>query len=147
MHPFAEAGRKELDPIVEALDAIEPAALPPPPPAVVVAPHPRAKRCSADAARVLAEAAVAAGAPDGIVQVVEEPSIPLVQALMADERTDVIVATGGTGVVRAAYSSGNPALGVGPGNVPVFVDASADINAAAGDREKNSGPGLTTNRA
>ncbi|WP_454787676.1 aldehyde dehydrogenase family protein [Mycolicibacterium lutetiense] len=99
--------------------------------AVVVAPHPRAKQCSADAARLLAEAAVAAGAPDGIVQVVEEPSIPLVQALMADERTDVIVATGGTGVVRAAYSSGNPALGVGPGNVPVFVDASADINAAA----------------
>ncbi|MEE6169331.1 MULTISPECIES: aldehyde dehydrogenase family protein [unclassified Mycolicibacterium] len=99
--------------------------------AVVVAPHPRAKRCSADAARVLAEAAVAAGAPDGIVQVVDEPSIPLVQALMADERTDVIVATGGTGVVRAAYSSGNPALGVGPGNVPVFVDASADVNAAA----------------
>ncbi|MGW4096784.1 MULTISPECIES: aldehyde dehydrogenase family protein [unclassified Mycobacterium] len=99
--------------------------------AVVVAPHPRAKQCSADAARLLAEAAVAAGAPDGIVQVVEEPSIPLVQALMADERTDVIVATGGTGVVRAAYSSGNPALGVGPGNVPVFVEASADINAAA----------------
>lgn len=99
--------------------------------AVVVAPHPRAKQCSADAARLLAEAAVAAGAPDGIVQVVEEPSIPLVQALMADARTDAIVATGGTGVVRAAYSSGNPALGVGPGNVPVFVEASADINAAA----------------
>ena len=99
--------------------------------AVVVAPHPRAKQCSADAARVLAEAAVAAGAPEGIVQVIEDPSIPLVEALMADERTDVIVATGGTGVVRAAHSSGNPALGVGPGNVPVFVDASADINAAA----------------
>jgi acyl-CoA reductase-like NAD-dependent aldehyde dehydrogenase len=99
--------------------------------AVVVAPHPRAKNCSADAARVLAEAAVAAGAPDGIMQVIDEPSIPLVEALMADERTDVIVATGGTAVVRAAYSSGNPALGVGPGNVPVFVDASADIAAAA----------------
>jgi acetaldehyde dehydrogenase / alcohol dehydrogenase len=99
--------------------------------AVVVAPHPRAKRCSTDAARLMAEAAVAAGAPDGIVQVIDEPSIPLVEALMADERTDVIVATGGTGVVRAAYSSGNPALGVGPGNVPVFVDASADITAAA----------------
>lgn len=99
--------------------------------AVVVAAHPRAKRCSADAARVLAEAAVNAGAPDGIVQVIDEPSIPLAEALMADERTDVIVATGGTGVVRAAYSSGNPTLGVGPGNVPVFVDASADINAAA----------------
>jgi acyl-CoA reductase-like NAD-dependent aldehyde dehydrogenase len=99
--------------------------------AVVVAPHPRAARCSADAARVLAEAAVAAGAPDGVVQVIDEPSIPLVQALMADERTDVIVATGGTAVVRAAYSSGNPALGVGPGNVPVLVDATADVTAAA----------------
>jgi len=99
--------------------------------AVVVAPHPRAKRCSAEAARVLADAAVAAGAPDGVVQVVDEPSIPLIEALMADERTDVIVATGGTGVVRAAYSSGTPALGVGPGNVPVFVEASADVTAAA----------------
>lgn len=99
--------------------------------AVVIAPHPRAARCSADAARVLAEAAVAAGAPDGVVQVIDQPSIPLVQALMADERTDVIVATGGTAVVRAAYSSGNPALGVGPGNVPVLVDASADVAAAA----------------
>ena len=82
--------------------------------------------CSADAARLLADAAVAAGAPDGIVQVVDEPSIPLMQTLMADERTDVIVATGGTAMVRAAYSSGNPALGVGPGNVPVLVDASAE---------------------
>lgn len=99
--------------------------------AIVIAPHPRSVRCSTDAARVLAQAAVAAGAPDGIVQVVTDPSIPLVQALMADERTDVVVATGGTAVVRAAYASGNPALGVGPGNVPVFVDASADIAAAA----------------
>ena len=99
--------------------------------AIVVAPHPRAKVCSAQAARLLAEAAVEAGAPDGIVQVIDEPAIPVVEALMADERTDVIVATGGTGVVRAAYSSGNPALGVGPGNVPVLVDSSADITAAA----------------
>ncbi len=99
--------------------------------AVVVAPHPRAKICSAQAARMLAEVAVNAGAPDGIVQVIDEPAIPLVEALMADERTDVIVATGGTGVVRAAYSSGNPALGVGPGNVPVLVDSTADIAAAA----------------
>jgi acyl-CoA reductase-like NAD-dependent aldehyde dehydrogenase len=99
--------------------------------AVVVAPHPRARQCSADAARILAEAALAAGAPDGVVQVIDEPTLPLIEAMMADERTDVIVATGGTGVVRAAYSSGNPALGVGPGNVPVFVDASADIDAAA----------------
>jgi acetaldehyde dehydrogenase / alcohol dehydrogenase len=99
--------------------------------AVVVAPHPRAKICSAQAARLLAEVAVNAGAPDGIVQVIDEPAIPLVEALMADERTDVIVATGGSGVVRAAYSSGNPALGVGPGNVPVLVDSTADIAAAA----------------
>jgi acyl-CoA reductase-like NAD-dependent aldehyde dehydrogenase len=99
--------------------------------AVVVAPHPRARNCSVDAAETLAKAAVAAGAPDGIIQVIDEPSIALVEALMSDERTDVIVATGGTAVVRAAYSSGNPALGVGPGNVPVFVDASAAIDAAA----------------
>ncbi|HYO39018.1 MAG TPA: aldehyde dehydrogenase family protein [Nocardioidaceae bacterium] len=99
--------------------------------AVVISPHPFAKECCADAARVLAEAAVAAGAPDGVVQVVEEPSIPLVDALMTDPRTDVILATGGVGVVRAAYSSGNPAIGVGPGNVPVLVDASADVPKAA----------------
>jgi acetaldehyde dehydrogenase/alcohol dehydrogenase len=99
--------------------------------AVVVSPHPFAKECCADAARVLAEAAVAAGAPDGVIQVVEEPSIPLVDALMTDERTDVILATGGVGVVRAAYSSSNPAIGVGPGNVPVFVDATADVARAA----------------
>ena len=99
--------------------------------AIVIAPHPRAKRCSADAAVLLAEAAVAAGAPDGVVQVVDEPSIPLIESMMADPRTDVIVATGGPGVVRAAYSSGNPALGVGPGNVPVFVDATADVASAA----------------
>jgi acyl-CoA reductase-like NAD-dependent aldehyde dehydrogenase len=99
--------------------------------AVVVSPHPFAKECCADAARVLAEAAVAAGAPDGVLQVVEEPSIPLIDALMTDERTDVILATGGVGVVRAAYSSSNPAIGVGPGNVPVFVDATADVPRAA----------------
>jgi acetaldehyde dehydrogenase/alcohol dehydrogenase len=99
--------------------------------AVVVSPHPLAKESCTDAARVLAEAAVAAGAPDGAVQVVEEPSVPLVEALMSDDRTDVILATGGVAMVRAAYSSGNPAIGVGPGNVPVLVDASADLARAA----------------
>ncbi|TWP32683.1 aldehyde dehydrogenase family protein [Leekyejoonella antrihumi] len=99
--------------------------------AVVVAPHPRAKECCADAAGLLGRAAEEAGAPIGIVQVVDEPSIPLLTALMKDERTDVIVATGGSDVVRAAYSSGNPALGVGPGNVPVMVDHTADLKAAA----------------
>ncbi|MFI6602522.1 aldehyde dehydrogenase family protein [Nonomuraea sp. NPDC050536] len=99
--------------------------------AVVVSPHPLAKQCCADAARVLGEAAVAAGAPDGIVQVVEEPTIPLIESLMADPRTDLIVATGGPAVVHASYRSGNPAIGVGPGNVPVLVDPSADLPAAA----------------
>lgn len=99
--------------------------------AVVVSPHPLAKECCADAARLLAAAAVEAGAPDGCIQVVEEPTIPLIEALMSDVTTDVIVATGGVGVVRAAYQSGNPAIGVGPGNVPLFVDATADLTRAA----------------
>ena len=99
--------------------------------AVVVSPHPYAKECCSDATRVLAEAAVAAGAPDGVIQWVEEPSVPLIDALMTDPRTDVILATGGVAVVRAAYSSGNPAIGVGPGNVPVLVDATADLPRAA----------------
>ena len=99
--------------------------------AVVLSPHPYAKECCSDAARVLAEAAVLAGAPDGVIQWVEEPSIPLIDALMTDSRTDVILATGGVAVVRAAYSSGNPAIGVGPGNVPVLVDATADLARAA----------------
>jgi acetaldehyde dehydrogenase / alcohol dehydrogenase len=99
--------------------------------AVVISPHPLARECSADAARTLAAAAEAAGAPAGVIQVVDEPSVPLINALMADERTSVIVATGGTAVVRAAYSSGNPAIGVGPGNVPVLVDATADLARAA----------------
>ncbi|MBM7516548.1 aldehyde dehydrogenase family protein [Nocardioides nitrophenolicus] len=99
--------------------------------AVVVSPHPMAQECCHDAAQLLARAAVEAGAPDGIVQSVAEPTIPLVEALMGDARTNVILATGGTGVVRSAYSSGNPAIGVGPGNVPVLVDATADVRAAA----------------
>jgi acyl-CoA reductase-like NAD-dependent aldehyde dehydrogenase len=99
--------------------------------AVVVSPHPLARRTSVEAVRVLADAAVAAGAPDGCLQVVEEPTIPLIEALMADRGVDVIVATGGTAVVRAAYRSGNPALGVGPGNVPALVDATADVAKAA----------------
>ncbi len=98
---------------------------------VVVSPHPLAKEVCADAARTLAAAAVRAGAPDGVIQVVDEPSVPLIDALMTDERTSVIVATGGSPVVRAAYSSGTPAIGVGPGNVPVLVDATADLTRAA----------------
>ncbi|MEY4171330.1 MAG: hypothetical protein RLZ94_2403, partial [Actinomycetota bacterium] len=99
--------------------------------AIIISPHPFAKKVCTEAARAMAEAAVAAGAPDGCIQVVEEPSIPLINALMTDERVDVIVATGGSAMVRAAYRSGNPAIGVGPGNVPVVVDATADLIAAA----------------
>ncbi len=99
--------------------------------AIVVSPHPSARACCVDAARLLADAAVRAGAPDGCIQVVEEPTIPLIEALMSDVTTDVIVATGGSAVVRAAYRSGNPAIGVGPGNVPVLVDATADLARAA----------------
>jgi acyl-CoA reductase-like NAD-dependent aldehyde dehydrogenase len=99
--------------------------------AVVISPHPQAAECCADAARTLERAAVAAGAPDGVIQVVDRPSVPLIDALMTDERTSVIVATGGSPVVRAAYSSGTPAIGVGPGNVPVLVDATADLAKAA----------------
>ena len=98
---------------------------------IIVSPHPMAREVSADAARLLAEAAVAAGAPGGVIQVVDVPSVPLINALMTDRRTDVIVATGGSAVVRAAYSSGTPALGVGPSNAPVLVDATADLAAAA----------------
>jgi acyl-CoA reductase-like NAD-dependent aldehyde dehydrogenase len=99
--------------------------------AVVVSPHPFAREVCTDAAQMLGRAAVAAGAPDGCVQVVEEPTIPLIEALMSDPTTDVILATGGTAVVRAAYRSGNPAMGVGPGNVPVLVDHTADLAQAA----------------
>jgi acetaldehyde dehydrogenase/alcohol dehydrogenase len=99
--------------------------------AIVVSPHPMAQGCCADAARLLAAAATGAGAPDGTIQVVPDATVPLIEALMADPVTDVIVATGGTAVVRAAHRSGNPALGVGPGNVPVLVDATADLAGAA----------------
>jgi acetaldehyde dehydrogenase / alcohol dehydrogenase len=98
---------------------------------VVLSPHPLARECSVHAARLLSAAAVEAGAPDGCVQVVEDPSIPMLDALMRDPRINVILATGGIGVVRAAYSSGNPAIGVGPGNVPALVDLSADVAGAA----------------
>ena len=99
--------------------------------AIVLSPHPAAKACSADAAQHLAKAAEAAGAPSGLIQCVEEPSVPLVQDIMQSDKIDVIVATGGNAMVRAAYSSGNPALGVGPGNAVAYVDPSARVDAAA----------------
>jgi len=99
--------------------------------AIVLSPHPLAVECCVAAAKTLADAAAEAGAPRDAIQIVDEPSIPLIEALMEDVHTKVIVATGGTGVVRAAYGSGNPALGVGPGNAPVAVDGTADVATAA----------------
>lgn len=99
--------------------------------AIVISPHPAAKECSVVAAHHLAEAAEAAGAPAGLIQCIENPTVPLVQDIMHSDKIDVIMATGGNAMVRAAYSSGNPALGVGSGNVVSYVDPSAQVDAAA----------------
>lgn len=118
--------------------------------AVLISPHPMAKVVSNRAAEILAEAAVGAGAPDGVIQSLPEPSLPLIEAVMKDERTKLILATGGTAMVRSAYSSSNPALGVGPGNVPVFVDSTADVRAAAAhivDSKKFDNSVLCTNES
>ena len=96
--------------------------------AIIISPHPRAKKCTIEAAKIILEAAVKAGAPEGIIGWVEEPTIELSNALM--KSVDVILATGGPGMVKAAYSSGNPAIGVGPGNVPVIMDSTCDIQTA-----------------
>ncbi len=96
---------------------------------LIFSPHPRAKQCTIEAARIVLEAAVAAGAPDGIIGWIDVPSVALSAAVMSN--SDLILATGGPGMVRAAYSSGKPAVGVGPGNTPVIVDSSADIKLAA----------------
>ena len=96
--------------------------------AILISPHPRAKKCTAEAARIVLEAAVKAGAPEGIIGCIEEPTIELSNELM--KAADVILATGGPGMVKAAYSSGKPAIGVGPGNTPVIMDSSCDIPTA-----------------
>ena len=93
--------------------------------AIVISPHPRAKKCTIAAARVVLEAAVEAGAPEGLISWIEQPSLELTNQLMRE--ADLILATGGPGMVKAAYSSGKPALGVGPGNTPAVIDESADI--------------------
>jgi acetaldehyde dehydrogenase (acetylating) len=98
--------------------------------AVVFSPHPHAKSCTCETAELLHRAAIEAGAPEGVVQCLTNPTLESTQALMRHERTAVILATGGSGMVRAAYSSGKPAFGVGPGNVPVLLDPSADVSEA-----------------
>jgi acyl-CoA reductase-like NAD-dependent aldehyde dehydrogenase len=95
--------------------------------AIVLSPHPRAKRCTCETAEIMSRAALQAGSPDGIIQCITQPSVEATSELMRHRRTAAILSTGGSGIVRAAYSSGKPAFGVGPGNVPVVIEESADI--------------------
>ena len=92
---------------------------------IIISPHPRAKECTIAAAKVILEAAVEAGAPEGIIGWIDQPSLELSNQIM--HQADLTLATGGPGMVRSAYSSGKPALGVGAGNVPAIIDDSADI--------------------
>ncbi len=95
---------------------------------IIFSPHPRAKMCTIEAARIVLEAAVKAGAPQGIIGWIDKPSLELTSEVM--KSADTILATGGPGMVKAAYSSGKPALGVGAGNTPAIIDDSADIQLA-----------------
>jgi len=93
--------------------------------AIVISPHPRAKSSTIEAARIVLEAAIEAGAPEGIIDWIDVPSLDLTNLIMKE--ADLILATGGPGMVKAAYSSGKPAVGVGPGNTPAIIDDSANI--------------------
>lgn len=97
---------------------------------IIFSPHPSAKRATIEAAKVVLQAAVEAGAPESIIGWVEDPSLELSQALMSHPDISLILATGGPAMVRAACSSGNPSLGVGSGNTPALIDTSADIEMA-----------------
>jgi acetaldehyde dehydrogenase (acetylating) len=99
--------------------------------AIVIAPHPSAVHCSVETALLMAQAAQANGAPPGLISCIQSVSLPGTQELMNHHRTALILATGGSAMVRAAHSVGKPAYGVGPGNVPVYVDRSADLEKAA----------------
>ena len=96
--------------------------------AIIISPHPRAKAATIAAAKIVREAAEAAGAPKGLISWIDVPSLELTNEVMAN--ADIILATGGPGMVKAAYSSGKPALGVGAGNTPVIIDETADIKMA-----------------
>lgn len=100
---------------------------------IVFAFHPSAQKCSSEAARVLRDAAIKAGAPENCVQWIETPSLEGTQALMNHPKISLILATGGAGMVKSAYTSGKPALGVGPGNVPCYIEKSANLNQAVND--------------
>ncbi len=96
---------------------------------LIISPHPRAKKSTIEAAKIVLDAAVEAGAPEDIIGWIDEPTVPLSGMIMRE--ADMILATGGPGMVKAAYSSGKPALGVGAGNTPAIIDSSADIKLAA----------------
>ena len=96
--------------------------------AIIISPHPRAKNATIEAARIVLEAAVKAGAPEGIIGWIDQPSVELSQNVMRE--SDIILATGGPAMVKAAYSSGRPALGVGAGNTPAIIDETAHIKMA-----------------
>lgn len=96
--------------------------------AIIISPHPAAKACTIAAAKVVLDAAVKAGAPEGIIGWIDTPSLELTTTVMSE--ADIILATGGPGMVKSAYSSGKPALGVGAGNTPVIIDDTADIKVA-----------------
>ena len=95
--------------------------------------HPSAQKCSMEAARILRDAAVKAGAPENCILWVEEPSLLATKYLMNHPNVNLILATGGTGMVKSAYSCGKPALGVGPGNVPCFIDKTANLKTSVND--------------
>ncbi|MFX3623055.1 MAG: bifunctional acetaldehyde-CoA/alcohol dehydrogenase [Ectobacillus sp.] len=100
---------------------------------IIFAFHPSAQNCSAAAARILHDAAVKAGAPEGCIQWIEKPSVEATKLLMNHPGTALVLATGGSGMVKSAYSTGKPALGVGPGNVPCYIEKTAKIKRAVND--------------
>ena len=101
--------------------------------AIVFSPHPAAVRCIGETVRVMSQAAEAAGAPSGILSALSMPTMKATDELMRHSRTALILATGGPGLVRAAYSAGKPAFGVGPGNAPAYIERSADVKKAVAD--------------
>ena len=100
---------------------------------IVASPHPRTARCTAEALKVLSNAAESAGAPKGLIQCLSNPTLEGTEALMKDKNIAVILATGSNPMVKAAYSSGIPAYGVGSGNVPAFIEKTADYKKAVAD--------------
>lgn len=100
---------------------------------IIFAFHPSAQKCSREAARIVRDAAISAGAPEDCIQWIEQPSIEATQMLMNHPKVALVLATGGAGMVQAAYSTGKPALGVGPGNVPCYIEKTVDVKRAATD--------------